>query len=149
MPSNYTCSVFFFKQKTAYEMRISDWSSDVCSSDLEEIESGHPQQRRAEGEQPREADIHVRELEDRQAQAEVAEVDPEEHGRQVLEQEQDAARGEQLVDRRRPEQRRYDEIMPRRTHRRNARDGHGYGEGQRYSVIRSQAEKGVTAKNNT
>src|SRR3546814_9177396 len=26
--------VFFFKQKTAYEMRISDWSSDVCSSDL-------------------------------------------------------------------------------------------------------------------
>src|SRR3546814_3753431 len=28
--------VFFFKQKTAYEMRISDWSSDVCSSDLAE-----------------------------------------------------------------------------------------------------------------
>src|SRR3546814_17273958 len=28
----YVC--FFFKQKTAYEMRISDWSSDVCSSDL-------------------------------------------------------------------------------------------------------------------
>src|SRR3546814_17962800 len=26
--------MFFFKQKTAYEMRISDWSSDVCSSDL-------------------------------------------------------------------------------------------------------------------
>src|SRR3546814_7288034 len=26
---------FFFKQKTAYDMRISDWSSDVCSSDLE------------------------------------------------------------------------------------------------------------------
>src|SRR3546814_7824140 len=31
---------FFFKQKTAYEMRISDWSSDVCSSDL-----GAPPQR--------------------------------------------------------------------------------------------------------
>src|SRR3546814_18239329 len=32
----YVCclSFFFFKQKTAYEMRISDWSSDVCSSDL-------------------------------------------------------------------------------------------------------------------
>src|SRR3546814_3037494 len=28
------CWFFFFKQKTAYEMRISDWSSDVCSSDL-------------------------------------------------------------------------------------------------------------------
>src|SRR3546814_8115799 len=31
--------VFFFKQKTAYEMRISDWSSDVCSSDLLEPEA--------------------------------------------------------------------------------------------------------------
>src|SRR3546814_2164745 len=31
---SFWCSVFFFKQKTAYEMRISDWSSDVCSSDL-------------------------------------------------------------------------------------------------------------------
>src|SRR3546814_10801175 len=29
--------VFFFKQKTAYEMRISDWSSDVCSSDLRPV----------------------------------------------------------------------------------------------------------------
>src|SRR3546814_10289751 len=29
---------FFFKQKTAYEMRISDWSSDVCSSDLQKRE---------------------------------------------------------------------------------------------------------------
>src|SRR3546814_2108012 len=33
----YCCYFFFFKQKTAYEMRISDWSSDVCSSDLEEL----------------------------------------------------------------------------------------------------------------
>src|SRR3546814_7642914 len=31
---------FFFKQKTAYEMRISDWSSDVCSSDLREDQRG-------------------------------------------------------------------------------------------------------------
>src|SRR3546814_5862763 len=31
---------FFFKQKTAYEMRISDWSSDVCSSDLAAIRKG-------------------------------------------------------------------------------------------------------------
>src|SRR3546814_8363827 len=30
---------FFFKQKTAYEMRISDWSSDVCSSDLDAAEA--------------------------------------------------------------------------------------------------------------
>src|SRR3546814_8409524 len=32
----YMCFFFFFKQKTAYEMRISDWSSDVCSSDLKD-----------------------------------------------------------------------------------------------------------------
>src|SRR3546814_6103099 len=32
--------VFFFKQKTAYEMRISDWSSDVCSSDLSILFTG-------------------------------------------------------------------------------------------------------------
>src|SRR3546814_3579958 len=36
MYSKIVCVVFFFKQKTAYEMRISDWSSDVCSSDLPE-----------------------------------------------------------------------------------------------------------------
>src|SRR3546814_8830071 len=34
--AEYTYVVFFFKQKTAYEVRISDWSSDVCSSDLPE-----------------------------------------------------------------------------------------------------------------
>src|SRR3546814_18879485 len=33
------CFFFFFKQKTAYEMRISDWSSDVCSSDLQHFRS--------------------------------------------------------------------------------------------------------------
>src|SRR3546814_9496921 len=33
----YLCFFFFFKQKTAYEMRISDWSSDVCSSDLDPV----------------------------------------------------------------------------------------------------------------
>src|SRR3546814_2381795 len=32
---------FFFKQKTAYEMRISDWSSDVCSSDLSAVGHAH------------------------------------------------------------------------------------------------------------
>src|SRR3546814_11670224 len=34
MRCTYCVIIFFFKQKTAYEMRISDWSSDVCSSDL-------------------------------------------------------------------------------------------------------------------
>src|SRR3546814_14117345 len=39
---------FFFKQKTAYEMRISDWSSDVCSSDLA-VAQHHPVDRRPPG----------------------------------------------------------------------------------------------------
>src|SRR3546814_16772527 len=38
--------LFFFKQKTAYEMRISDWSSDVCSSDLRPREARLPGRRR-------------------------------------------------------------------------------------------------------
>src|SRR3546814_7820504 len=36
----YAVIFFFFKQKTAYEMRISDWSSDVCSSDLSDDRFG-------------------------------------------------------------------------------------------------------------
>src|SRR3546814_6604333 len=40
--------VFFFKQKTAYEMRISDWSSDVCSSDLHQHAYDEHQQREEE-----------------------------------------------------------------------------------------------------
>src|SRR3546814_6832061 len=40
---------FFFKQKTAYEMRISDWSSDVCSSDLVEPATGGNLSRRRRG----------------------------------------------------------------------------------------------------
>src|SRR3546814_9556666 len=37
MLSSVFCGFVFFKQKTAYEMRIIDWSSDVCSSDLIEV----------------------------------------------------------------------------------------------------------------
>src|SRR3546814_10184208 len=37
----WVCCFFFFKQKTAYEMRISDWSSDVCSSDLDILVCAH------------------------------------------------------------------------------------------------------------
>src|SRR3546814_19258021 len=44
------CYILFFKQKTAYEMRISDWSSDVCSSDLDDHAELHllPSARRRE-----------------------------------------------------------------------------------------------------
>src|SRR3546814_13057184 len=41
------CCIFFFKQKTAYEMRISDCSSDVCSSDLQVREARQPRADRA------------------------------------------------------------------------------------------------------
>src|SRR3546814_9098639 len=48
------CSVVFcFKQKTAYEMRISDWSSDVCSSDLVAADPAKPVQ--AQDAKPEEA----------------------------------------------------------------------------------------------
>src|SRR3546814_1657315 len=43
--------IFFFKQKTAYEMRISDWSSDVCSSDLYDADD-HLRLIRALGDDP-------------------------------------------------------------------------------------------------
>src|SRR3546814_9188800 len=44
---------FFFTQKTAYEMRISDWSSDVCSSDLARAATGDATQQTGHGrEQP-------------------------------------------------------------------------------------------------
>src|SRR3546814_10342702 len=59
--------VFFFKQKTAYEMRISDWSSDVCSSDL--------QQEHVAGE-------HVREETDGQRER------PDQEGREELDRDQ-------------------------------------------------------------
>src|SRR3546814_21173016 len=40
MSCSFVSIFFFFKQKTAYEMRISDWSSDVCSSDLDQERRG-------------------------------------------------------------------------------------------------------------
>src|SRR3546814_9671235 len=47
---------FFFKQKTAYEMRISDWSSDVCSSDLADHEGAVPLGDRREPRDPVDVD---------------------------------------------------------------------------------------------
>src|SRR3546814_5281703 len=49
----YASCFFFFKQKTAYEMRISDWSSDVCSSDLGRRRPAGPARRRARRAPPR------------------------------------------------------------------------------------------------
>src|SRR3546814_7021605 len=62
----FLCSFvfFFFKQKTAYEMRISDWSSDVCSSDLlpigERRGGGRDERERAKGDgAPEEIGFHA------------------------------------------------------------------------------------------
>src|SRR3546814_2295241 len=56
---------FFFKQKTAYEMRISDWSSDVCSSDLIEAREMDERAERARRTRPigvgRAVEPHLRE----------------------------------------------------------------------------------------
>src|SRR3546814_5471729 len=52
---------FFFKQKTAYEMRISDWSSDVCSSDLLQVRDRLDRARNGgEGNVRHEAEQHAR-----------------------------------------------------------------------------------------
>src|SRR3546814_18039376 len=54
---------FFFKQKTAYEMRISDWSSDVCSSDLQTFRRSRERPAFSESGQIAEMlQIHVRRL---------------------------------------------------------------------------------------
>src|SRR3546814_1235426 len=53
--------VFFFKQKTAYEMRISDWSSDVCSSDLKGLSA---RRRFWGGELPSKSSPRLRDRED-------------------------------------------------------------------------------------
>src|SRR3546814_8626219 len=56
------CVFFFFKQKTAYEMRISDWSSDVCSSDLPRRAgcAGEGRQGQCQGRQPGDQGIQAR-----------------------------------------------------------------------------------------
>src|SRR3546814_19010743 len=46
---SFRSCIFFFKQKTAYEMRISDWSSDVCSSDLIDTVTGEKSHVTADG----------------------------------------------------------------------------------------------------
>src|SRR3546814_10378937 len=48
---------FFFKQKTAYEMRISDWSSDVCSSDLVDGKEPRPSELSQLGAEPKRIEI--------------------------------------------------------------------------------------------
>src|SRR3546814_3554123 len=70
----YDTCFFFFKQKTAYDMRISDWSSDVCSSDLQDVSRldvvnylSHGIARHGEGESA--------EMEDLTAKAEAAEAE--------------------------------------------------------------------------
>src|SRR3546814_18544260 len=60
---------FFFKQKTAYEMRISDWSSDVCSSDLNDA---------------LEADVAVRRADIERAQVDLAKARSDLKRRQTL-----------------------------------------------------------------
>src|SRR3546814_15962081 len=59
--------VFFFKQKTAYELRISDWSSDVCSSDLAPRKSRPGAGTRRPDGRPRDDEVGAQAQEDHQA----------------------------------------------------------------------------------
>src|SRR3546814_16507207 len=84
--SAYEFIFFFFKQKTAYEMRISDWSSDVCSSDLlarHLVPFGQPQDLPA---QSGEAAVVAIELVDQLLDLGVVEVDGLHHFRQLFAQ---------------------------------------------------------------
>src|SRR3546814_9020284 len=82
---------FFFKQKTAYEMRISDWSSDVCSSDLHVGAADRDDQQEADREaEAGDGPEHPRALvegeiggepDDRGERREVDDVPPRQHDR--------------------------------------------------------------------
>ncbi len=74
------------------------------------------------------ADIDLAELDDRQANAEVAEVGAEQQRRETLQKEQQAAGGKQLIDRRRAENRRDDQDMHQNAEHGHAGDGRGAGE---------------------
>src|SRR3546814_3509790 len=70
--------IFLFRQKTAYEMRISDWSSDVCSSDLGARKRGdwdHVEVRRAVGARAARDEAAAVEQHERALDAEAAKVD--------------------------------------------------------------------------
>ena len=91
----------------------------------EQVDQDHADQRRAERQQARVAEMHLGDLQHRQPDAEIAEVDAERDGGEALQDEQHAAGGQQLVDRRRREQRRDHQQMQQRAERRDQQDRSG------------------------
>src|ERR1700686_5377199 len=91
----------------------------------EEIERDRADKRYREGQQARGADIDFAELDDRQPNAEVAEVGAEQQRGETLEKEQQTAGGEKLIDRRRTEYRRDDQDMHQNAEYGHTDDGHG------------------------
>src|SRR3546814_1623479 len=71
---------FFFKQKTAYEMRISDWSSDVCSSDLIVAQRQEPLEQLPGIVNPAHQNVNVHQPPAEQADRQVDEEDPAPRG---------------------------------------------------------------------
>ena len=111
----------------------------------EEVDHHHADQRRAEGEQPRVAEMHVGKSQHRQADAEIAEVDAEGHGGEALQHEQHAAGGQQLVDRRRREQRRDHQVVQQGAQDRHQHDRERCGEVVRQAVVLDEEVHAVHA----
>jgi hypothetical protein len=95
--------------------KVPAFPENDCDNDEEQNED--------EGEEARVADEYRRHLQHREPQAEVLELDAEQHGRRGLQEERDAAGGEELVDRRRPEQRGNDERVQEHAESKSDRAG--------------------------
>src|SRR3546814_20724258 len=125
---------FFCKQKTAYEMRISDWSSDVCSSDLRERA-----ERRALGKERHEREGGVGADRDQRAVREVRELEDPVAERQADRAERDDPAQPHAPDRRR------EQTAERRTPRDTAEpegDEDGDEDGDRKSVVTGTSVQG-------
>src|SRR3546814_15763311 len=94
--------IFFFKQKTAYEMRMSDWSSDVCSSDLG-IEAERVRRESAAGDE--DVGLGLHQPEELAEQHRRAESDDLAATLEVEARPDEQARAERQADRARPEAR--------------------------------------------
>ncbi|KZS00409.1 Uncharacterized protein APZ42_003283, partial [Daphnia magna] len=108
-------------------------------------QSDHAEKGCAERQQAGEADEEVAHLDDRQAQADVAEVRPEQQRREALEEEEQPARRQQLVDRRRSQDGRDDELVDQHAQDGDEDDGDDGRDRQRHAMDGIEPVDGVHA----